>query len=203
MAIKNIIFDFGGVFIDVDYKRTEQAFIDAGITNFQQFYSQQSASPLFEDLEKGKIRTHDFFKKLRSATGVDLSNEEITACWNSILGNYYPEAIQKAKELKSKYRLYLFSNTNAIHYKCFIEIYKRQFGTSDFDDLFEKAYYSHDIGIRKPYVESYTWVLNDAGILAAETLFIDDTKANIEGAEKAGLQAIYLEPPMKVWELDI
>src|SRR5438105_15424223 len=105
MAVKNIIFDFGGVFIDVDYKRTKQAFINAGITNFHEFYSQQSASPLFEDLEKGKISEEDFYKQLRTATGVDLPDQKITSCWNSILGNYYPEAIEKAKELKSRYRL--------------------------------------------------------------------------------------------------
>lgn len=203
MAIKNIIFDFGGVFIDVDYKRTEQAFINAGITNFQDFYSQQSASPLFEDLEKGNVAEDEFYKKFRQATGVDLSNEKITTCWNSILGHYYPEAIKKAKELKKKYRLFLFSNTNSIHYKCFIQIYRQQFGKEDFNSLFEKTYYSHEAGVRKPYPESYKWVLNDAGIIAAETLFIDDTKTNIEGAEKAGLQTIHLKPPLKLWELNL
>lgn len=203
MAIKNIIFDFGGVFIDVDYKRTEQAFVNAGVTNFYDFYSQQSASPLFEDLEKGKITAEAFCNEFRKATGVDLSDEQITTCWDSILGKYYPEAIEKAKELKSRYRLFLFSNTNAIHYKCFMQIYKHQFGTNDFNDLFEKAYYSHEIGIRKPYPESYTWLLSDAGIAASETLFIDDTYTNIEGAEKAGLQTIYLKPPTKMWELQL
>src|SRR3954463_1036540 len=117
MAIKNIIFDFGGVFIDVDYKRTEQAFIDAGIKNFHDFYSQQSASPLFEDLERGKINEAAFYRQLRTATGVDLPDQTIISCWNRILGDYYPEAIEKAKELKQKYRLFLFSNTNIVHYK--------------------------------------------------------------------------------------
>ncbi len=203
MQIRNIIFDFGGVFIDVDYKRTEKAFVDAGISKFNELYSQQSASPLFEDLETGKLRNEDFYEQLRKTSGVDLGNDEITTCWNSILGNYWPEAIEKAKELKKKYRLFLFSNTNAIHYECFIKIYMEQFGRDDFDSLFEKAYYSHTSGIRKPYPEAYNWVLNDAGINAGETLFIDDTFANIEGAQKAGLQTIHLKPPMKLWELDL
>jgi glucose-1-phosphatase len=201
-AIKNIIFDFGGVFIDVDYKRTEQAFIDAGIGNFSELYSQHSASPLFESLEKGETGIADFFKQLRSDTGVALSDEKITACWNSILGKYYPAAIQKAKALREKYRLFLFSNTNAIHYERFMDIYREQFGQENFDELFDKVYYSHAIGLRKPYPESYTWVVNDAGINAAETLFIDDTLVNIEGAARAGLQTLHLEPPMKLWELE-
>jgi glucose-1-phosphatase len=203
MAIKNIIFDFGGVFIDVDYKRTEQAFIDAGISNFQELYSQQSASPLFEALEKGTIGVTDFFQQLREETGVDLANEQITNCWNSILGSYYPEAIAKAKELRDRYRLILFSNTNIIHYECFINIYRRQFGAGNFDDLFDKVYYSHEAGVRKPYPEAFTWIVNDAGINASETLFIDDTLVNIEGAAKAGLQTLHLKPPMKLWELDL
>lgn len=201
--VKNILFDFGGVFIDVDYKRTERSFIDAGITNFGEFYSQQSASPLFEDLEKGKLNGKDFYVGLRKATGVDLSDETITTCWNSILGQYYPQALEKAKELRNKYRLFLFSNTNAIHYERFMQIYRQQFCRDDFHQLFEKVYYSHLAGIRKPYPEAYTWVLNDAGIAAGETLFIDDTYANIEGAAKAGLQALHLKPPIKLWELDL
>ena len=203
MEIKNIIFDFGGVFIDVDYKRTEKAFIDAGISNFSELYSQQSASPLFEDLEKGKLSNDDFYIALRKASGVELNNGHITGCWNGILGNYYPEAIEKAKQLKQHYRIFLFSNTNAIHYTRFMEIYHQQFGRDDFNELFEKAWYSHEVGIRKPYPEAYEWVLQDAGLKAAETLFIDDTLSNIEGAKKAGLQTIYLQPPMKVWELGL
>lgn len=202
MQVKNIIFDFGGVFIDVDYKRTEKAFIDAGIANFNELYSQQSASPLFEDLETGRLQSDNFYNELREFSGVPLTNDHITRCWNSILGNYWPKAIEKAKELKENYRLFLFSNTNAIHYDCFVEIYKKQFGKDDFNALFEKAYYSHTSGIRKPYVEAYEWVLKDAGISAGETLFIDDTLANIEGAQRAGLQTIHLKPPMKLWELN-
>jgi glucose-1-phosphatase len=203
MAIKNILFDFGGVFLQVDYKRTEQAFINAGITNFHDLYSQQSASPLFEDLETGKIDEKNFYQQLRQTSGVDLSDETIMRCWNSILGEYYPAAIEKAKQLKEYYRLFLFSNTNIIHYKCFMNIYHEQFGKDDFNDLFGKVYYSHEVGVRKPYPESYTWVLKDAEISAAETLFIDDTKSNIEGAEKVGLQTLHLKPPMKFWELEL
>jgi putative hydrolase of the HAD superfamily len=203
MAIKNIIFDFGGVFLDVDYGRTEKAFIDAGINNFRELYSQHSASPLFEDLETGKVDQAPFYDELRKISGSQLTDNQITTCWNAILGRYYPEAISKAKELKSKYRIFLFSNTNIIHYQCFMNIYHEQFGKDDFNSMFEKAWYSHEIGIRKPYPEAYTWVLKDAGLQADETVFIDDTLVNIEGAAKAGLHTIHLKSPMKVWELQL
>lgn len=202
-AIKNIIFDFGGVFIDVDYKRTEKAFIDAGILNFSELYSQHAASPLFEDLETGRLADEDFYRELRRVTGSELPTGDITSCWNRILGDYFPEAIDWAAGLQGKYRLFLFSNTNIIHYRCFMEIYRRQFGRDDFNQLFEKAWYSHEIGVRKPYPEAYEWVLKDAGLKAEETLFIDDTLTNIEGAREAGLQTIHLKPPMRVWELGL
>ncbi len=203
MAIKNIIFDFGGVFLDVDYHRTERAFIDAGISNFSELYSQHSASPLFEDLETGKLNEVSFYDDLRKISGSRLADAEIKTCWNAILGGYYPQSIEKAKELKKKYRIFLFSNTNIIHYQRFMEIYHEQFGKDDFNSLFEKAWYSQEIGFRKPYPASYEWVLNDAGLKADETLFIDDTLVNIEGADQAGLHTIHLKPPMKVWELEL
>jgi putative hydrolase of the HAD superfamily len=203
MAIKNILFDFGGIFLDVDYKRTEQAFVQAGISNFHDLYSQQSASPLFANLETGKVSEEEFFDQLRQISRVDLSNKTIIDCWNSMLGKYYTQAIEKAKELKDKYRLFLFSNTNSIHYKCFVRIHQEQFGTNDFNNLFEKAYYSHEAGVRKPNVESYTWVLNDAGIQASETLFIDDTEINIERAKSAGLQTLHLKAPIKLWDVQL
>jgi len=84
-----------------------------------------------------------------------------------------------------------------------METYRKQFGKDDFNTLFEKAWYSHEIGIRKPYKEAYQWVLKDGGLQAGETIFIDDTLVNIDGAAEAGLQTIHLEPPMKVWELDL
>jgi FMN phosphatase YigB (HAD superfamily) len=199
--IKNIIFDFGGVFIDVDYKKTEKAFITAGITNFHDLYSQHAASPLFEQLEKGEVDSDHFHTGLRNASGTSLTGQQIDDCWNSMLGDFYPEAIEKAKELQERYRIFLFSNTNSIHYECVMNKYQKQFGKRDFDSLFEKAYYSHTAGIRKPYPEAYEWVLKDAGLTAAETLFIDDTISNIEGAKQAGLQTIFLEPPAKMWEL--
>src|ERR1700754_3402788 len=101
--IKNILFDFGGVFIAVDYKKTESAFIDAGVVNFPGLYSQHAASPLFEQLEKGEVDRDHFYNELRKASGIDLGNGEIDKCWNSMLGDFYPQAIEKAKELQNRY----------------------------------------------------------------------------------------------------
>jgi len=202
MVTRNIIFDFGGVFIDIDYMKTEQAFVDAGITHFRNLYSQHKASALFEDLETGKISPAQFCAHLRSVSGVALTDEQIIRCWNSMIGDYFPEAIEKVKALTEHYRVFLYSNTNEIHYEKIREIYRNTFGRDDFNTLFEKAWYSHEVGYRKPYTASYEWVLKDASLRADETMFVDDTLVNVEGAIAAGLQGMYLQLPARMWEMD-
>ena len=201
--IKNLILDLGGVLLNVDYLKTQNAFINDGIKNFQQLYSQAQASPLFEDLETGKISEQDFYNALRTITSSSLQNKNITTSWNAMLGSFYPEAIAWLKQIKNKYNLYLYSNTNIIHQTAFNKIYKTEFGEEDFNALFIKAWYSNEIGYRKPYRESFEFVLKLAGLQPGETLFIDDTLVNIEGAKQAGLQTIYLQPGMQVWELGL
>lgn len=200
---KNLILDLGGVIIDIDYLKTQDAFISNGIHNFQELYSQAAASPLFEDLETGKIDADNFYNQLRTKTGIGLDNDTLTISWNAMLGSFYPEAIEWIKQAKSKYNLYLYSNTNIIHQTSFIKTYRENFNEEDFNALFIKAWYSNEIGWRKPYKESFEFVLNDAGIQAEDTLFIDDTLVNIEGAKLAGLQTIHLQKPMKLWELGL
>lgn len=201
MATRNIILDFGGILFEVDYMKTEKAFVDAGITDFRALYSQHTASPLFADFETGRIGIPEFLQAFRDLTGTHMKDEEIIRCWDSMLGSYYPEALEWVKNLRERYAVYLYSNTNAIHYNFFTQRYFEQFGRRDFEQHFDRVYYSHVAHHRKPNPESYTWLLADAGLNAADTLFIDDTLVNVEGARKAGLGAYHLATPEKVWQL--
>ncbi len=201
--ITNIIFDLGGVFLDVDYFKTENRFIEAGIKDFHHLYSQSDASPLFEYLETGKIDEEAFCAELRNISKTELTNHDIINCWNAMLGNFWPEAIEWLAKINQRYTVYLFSNTNAIHYKAFLQIFEQQFGRTDFDNYFHKAYYSHLMGMRKPYADSYHYIIKQQGLDVQQTVFIDDTLKNIEGAREAGLQTIHLVKGMKVWELPL
>jgi putative hydrolase of the HAD superfamily len=196
--IKNIIFDLGGVFIQIDYPKTEAAFIAAGVTDFTALYSQHHAGPLFEHLETGKISPKEFYDQFRLASGHDLTDEHIEQCWNAMLGDFFPAALDWLEKISKQYRIFLYSNTNAIHYKAFSTAFTKQTGKKSFDDYFITAYYSHTFGLRKPYADSYSALLQKENLLAAETLFIDDTAVNIEGAKQAGLQTIHLVAPQKV-----
>jgi len=190
--IRNIIFDLGGVFIDIDYPATEKAFIDLGVTQFPQLYTQHHASSLFEELETGKLSPVDFYKSFRTLSGIELNNEEIAGAWNAMLGKFIQENLQWLDTVKDKYRIFLFSNTNQVHHDSFSRTFITETGKENFDDYFIKAYYSHTFGLRKPYVTSYIKLLEEQQLDAAETLFIDDTVKNIEGAKQAGLQTIHL-----------
>ena len=190
--IKNIIFDFGGVFLNIDLNKTAEAFAAVGVNNFSSMYSLAEASILFEKLETGIISPEKFYDALRKETQTNLSDDEIKNAWNALLLNYPLERLEWLDAIKQKYNIYLFSNTNQIHQDEFTEIFFRQTGKRNFDDYFIKAWYSHKIKMRKPYPASFISLMQSENLNPAETLFADDTLKNIEGAVMAGLQVFHL-----------
>lgn len=202
-GIEAIIFDLGGVILDIDYKRTADAFISLGVNDFDQLYSQHAATSLFEDLETGKLKAGHFYSAIREHTGLQLTNEQITTAWDAMLGEFPPERMRFLEQLSDRYKLFLYSNTNEIHYNAFMRLFKEQIGERPFDSYFNKAYYSHTLGKRKPYEEGFAYIINDQQLDPATTLFIDDTISNIEGAQKLGLKTILLQPPTTIMDLGL
>lgn len=192
-TIKNIIFDLGGVLIDIDFRKTKDAFIASGIENFDAYFQQSFSNPLFANLEKGLIEPVDFYQAFREESGIHLPNETIIRNWNALLGDFRKSSIEFVGKLKKDYRVFLFSNTNIIHYEAFMGLFSQQFGNDHFHEYFEKAYYSHEMNLRKPDVESFQFIIHENGLNAAETIFVDDTLLNIEGAKLAGLQTLWLQ----------
>lgn len=201
--VKNIIFDLGGVLLTIDYQKTEDAFIALGMQSFPQWYKQDYCSVLFEQLETGQISATDFYTGLRNLSGLKISDKEIANAWNAMLGSFLVKNLDWLNEIGKRYKIFLFSNTNIIHYEAFMQIYSNTGATKPFNDYFIKAYYSQQIGLRKPTIASYQYILNEQGLLAEETLMIDDTLKNIEGAKAAGLQTHHLIRPESLRELDL
>ena len=191
--IKAIIFDLGGVILNIDYNKTSKAFTNLGVKNFDEMYSQKNANPLFHDLEEGKINAEEFYNAFRTSSQLKLTDQQIKTAWNAILLRYREEALQTLATIKNKYRLYLLSNTNSIHHKEFNKIFEDQIGSGSINDYFDKAYYSHEIKNRKPDKEAYEYVLKENNLSASETLFIDDSIQNIDAAKALGLQTIFLD----------
>ena len=201
--IKNILFDLGGIFMNIDFKKTEQAFFHLGVTGFNDMFTQHHANDLFENLETGKITPEQFYESFREATGKPLTNTQIKNAWNALLLDFPPERIHWLEKISQKYNVYLYSNTNLIHYESFMEIFQQNTGLPNINQLFIKAYYSHELGLRKPYVASFQYILNEQNLDPAETLFVDDTYSNIEGAKAAGMQTIHLVAPCTVLVLEL
>lgn len=199
-GVKNIIFDLGGVLLNIDYNLSVEAFYDLGISKEQLEYSQKEQSELFDLLETGKIEPNKFRDGLRQLSFLGLTDEEIDTAWNALLQDMPNKRIELLKQLQGKYNLYLLSNTNIIHYKKYTEILKAENGIDGLEPLFKKTYLSHEIGMRKPHKETFDWVCKDAGINPSETLFIDDSPQHLEGAKQIGLKTHWLEKEQEITE---
>lgn len=201
--IKNIIFDLGGVFLNINFELTNTAFAHLGVDQFAEMFNQHHSNDLFERLEKGEISAPAFYEAFRKESGTNISDDAIRDAWNALLLDFPPERIEWLEQIKKRYNIYLFSNTNQIHYDAFMADFGKTFAGKDFNSYFIKAYYSQTLGLRKPSVASYLAIIQEQGLIPAETLFIDDTIKNIKGAKEAGLQTIHLVAPNTVLDLKL
>lgn len=192
-GVKNIIFDLGGVILNIDYGRTASAFKKIGVANFDKIYSQAKQGQVFDKLETGEL-TPDEFREYMKEIVPSLQFSDIDKAWNAMLLDLPVQRIDLLKKLKKKYRLFLLSNTNEIHIKCFRKIIEASYGENIFDSIFEHQYYSSDIGLRKPNADCFQYVLEKNGLEASETLFIDDSIQHVEGARKLKINAYHLIP---------
>jgi putative hydrolase of the HAD superfamily len=194
-SIDAIILDFGGVLYDIDYDAPARAFQALGMDDFKTLYSQASQSDLFDRLETGKIANDDFLRALQTYTPVGTTLEQVLHAWNVILLGIPKHRIDFVHELAAKYRMFLLSNTNAIHVAEFEQHIDAAMGLDYFRAAFEKVHYSNVLGLKKPYPETYLHLCELHGLAPARTLFIDDSVQHVRGALEAGLQAYHLEIP--------
>lgn len=197
-GIRNILFDLGGVLLDIDYNRTEQAFRDLGFEDFEKMYGQFRADALFEKLETGHITPEDFCEKLKGRAPEGVTESQLIGAWDAMLLDFRRTSLEYLKTLSKKYKIYLLSNTNEIHIAALRSMFAEQVGPGWLDDYFHKAYYSCAIGQRKPHRGSYEFVLADAGLKAEETLFIDDSYNNLEAAATLNLRTHLMLPEERI-----
>lgn len=202
-GIKNIIFDLGGVILNIDFSITEKAFKELGVTQFSNMFTQHHSNDLFVELETGRISEPEFYEAFRKGTGTNLSDETIKKAWNALILDFREPTLEWLEKNQDKYRIFLFSNTNQIHYDAFVAAYEAKTGKADFDAFFEKAYYSQHMGMRKPDPAPFLQILQEQNLLPEETLFIDDTIKNIETANALGIKTVHLQWPQTVPELGI
>ena len=189
--IDTVIFDFGGVLINLDYALTIDRFKALGIDDFESLYSQASQSNLFDDLETGKISQQRFINGLLDFLPPGTTPNKVVSAWNAMILDVPESSIDLLLKLRGKYRLFMLSNTNEIHIsKAYAEWAKTSSHSPS--DLFEKVYLSHTLGMRKPHPSTFQHVCNEQGLTPSKTLFIDDSLQHIEGAKKIGLNTFHL-----------
>jgi len=199
--IKNIIFDLGDVIIDLSIPGTLNRLAERSEKTSDQVKSLYWSSQTFHDYEKGLLTNAAFFQGANDLLGTDMSFEEFSEIWNSMLIRIPEERLHLLDRLSRTFRLFLLSNTNDIHLRRFTEMMEVVSPGRPLEYYFEKTYYSHRMGMRKPNEDIFSFVLNENGLLAHETLFLDDNHDNIKGASMVGIQTKLIENPAVLFEL--
>jgi len=191
--IKNIIFDLGNVIIELDIEASNQAFIQLLGTQTHKFFDQLQSKGVFQDFEKGNIDADEFVHFIQSLSNKEVSSESIIKAWNSMLLDIPEIRFDLLKNIKGNYRTFCLSNTNQLHANfIYGDLYKTK-GMKRLDPLFEKVYLSHEIGMRKPDIEIFQFVLDQNEIKASETLFIDDTEGHLKSAALLGIKTLHIK----------
>ncbi|MCK5855938.1 MAG: HAD family phosphatase [Bacteroidales bacterium] len=190
--IKNIIFDLGGVILNINFQLAAESFKKLGLEDFEGLYSKATQTKLFDRLEKGLISNEEFYAEIRDLSGINMSDSQIDQAWNSLILDFPPARLQLIKDLRKNYKLFLLSNTNRIHADYYNKDLINNHNIDDLDSIFDKVYYSHDIGLRKPDNAPFEYLLNDQNIKPNESLFIDDALPNILTANQMGINSIFI-----------
>ena len=187
--------------LNLNYSKTEDEFKKIGVLNFKEFYSQKKQTLLFDDFEKGKIKPEEFISSFKESENLKIKEIDFINAWNAMLLEIPIEKLQFIDGLKKDYKIILLSNTNEIHIKKFEDDLKKNNMLEQFYKCFDKIYYSSRMGKRKPEENCFNQVLEENGLIAENTLFIDDSIQHIEGAKKAGIKTFHLEKNKSILDL--
>lgn len=199
--IKNVIFDLGGVLLNLSVETTLQQFAALSGLTTEQVRDIHRAHPEFLAYEAGRMSSQEFRQGLRTIFDVDAPDVVLDECWNAMLGELPIERVQLLHQLKAKYNTYLLSNTNEIHLARVEQIVHRSHGLTSLDPLFHKTYYSHLLKLRKPDPAIYQHVLDENGLSASETIFLDDSIPNLNGAASIGIHTFHVARPDDIFPL--
>ncbi len=190
--IKNIIFDLGGVILDIDetivYKELEKM----GISTSELAHSKEFID-IMSKFDTGIYTAPTFRKKTKTLLGQEkMTDQRFDAIWNAMLLDIPRERIEAIEKVKKHYKIFLMSNSNVIHYDLYVRDLQLRFGYHEFDELFNKSYFSFAEHLEKPDPRFFELILDHEGLSPEETLFIDDTAANIEVAKSLGIKTYHI-----------
>jgi putative hydrolase of the HAD superfamily len=199
-SLKSILFDLGGVILDLNVNATLEGFYEMGFPRELLNYPENFNTDLFHKYETGKLSTDEFRNRIREMSGVFFEDQEFDQIWCAMLADVPASRVHLLRKLATRYNLYLLSNTSDLHIRVFERMFMEASGTV-IRDVFKKTYYSFETGYHKPDPEAFRFVLSDAKITAAETLFLDDNIHNIKAAQELGFNALHISKYLKLEEI--
>ncbi len=201
---KNLVFDFSGVFFNLEYTAMFDFFHAQGLHHLEKHVNKHYYSPFFIDFDKGKISREEFCNEFRKEFKIILSDEIIVEGVHSLVKEFNEPLINWVKKNEGSYQLYLLSNNNPVSYHYLLKTIKERFGI-DFNSMFIDTFYSHFLGLMKPHPEIFHTLINKTGINPAETLFIDDTEVNLQTAKQLGFDVFHYDQydKEKFWKLKL
>lgn len=198
-SIKNLIFDLGGVILDLSVDSTLQSFSKISGIDEKTVKQLFITTPEFERYEKGELSDDTFRRFVRELYRIEASDEILDACWNAMLLGIPMKKVQLLETLKTSYNVYLLSNTNNIHVHYINNTLLPRIERNSLDDFFHRSYYSHQMKKRKPDAEIFQQVLDEGNFKPEETLFLDDNRTNVEGAGKLGIRTVHVTNPDMIY----
>ena len=200
-GIRNIVMDLGGVILELDVNRSIESLSELGFPGEENMDIIFSKYPFFLEFETGRINADEFIGALTAQLGDHTPREKILEAWNAMILGFRPDTIKLLNQLREEYRMFLLSNTNAIHEVYYNDLLHMKHGIPNLTDIFEKVYYSHDLNMRKPDHEIFQHVLADSRLNTRETLYIDDTEVHVKAAGDLGIHAYHLRLPQRINEV--
>ena len=187
-----LLFDLGGVIIDLYPQKTIAAFAQLANKSEAEVLQAYEEATIFQQHEKGLINNEAFRSQLKLDFRMEASDQDFDLAWNAMLGDIPSQAIEAVKQLKENYTCCVLSNTNAIHEKAFHETLSQQHQFTHLDQLFDQVFFSHELHERKPDQAIYHKVVEALKVPAEQILFLDDSEVNVAAAQQAGMQSIHI-----------
>lgn len=202
-TVKNLIFDLGGVILDLSVDHTIDGLATLSGFGADEVLKRYTTEEGFELYEKGGMSDRDFRQFVKDVYQVRVADDQVDAVWNAMLRGIPDKKLALLDQLRSSYNIFLLSNTNNIHLQHVNNVMMpaTAHGSRSLDSFFHRAYYSHLVRMRKPDTEIFEHVLADSRLRAEETLFLDDNAANIRGAAAVGIQTFWVETPDMVYKV--
>ena len=193
MGMKAIIFDMGGVLVDLDIEACRQAYKEGlGFNEIDEILDPCHQKGIFGDMEAGKITADEFRNYVIAHSRPGITGEDVDKALHHILVGIAPYKIDMLRRLSADYDIYMLSNNNPIATACASRMFEQAGFSMERD--FKKCYISYQMKMLKPSAEFYKAVVADIGRPADQMLFIDDSKTNVQASVDAGLPAVWYEP---------